>query len=80
LKRSARKALSEGTSSTLAADAVPFLASLQSSSAECFQDREMGDLLAMCVAKHGSATRPVLFIRGLCDQCTFSPFILKRIN
>ncbi|MES2944085.1 MAG: hypothetical protein V4772_14550, partial [Pseudomonadota bacterium] len=35
LKRSARKALSEGAS----ADALPFLASLQSSSAECFQDR-----------------------------------------
>jgi hypothetical protein len=44
---------------------------------KCHPDALMGDLLQLCVPA-GSPANVVLFMRGLCDRCSFEPVVLRR--
>jgi hypothetical protein len=56
------------------------LAQVNLTGKSCFSSVEMSDLLVACSPQDSSREQAVLFIRGLCDGCSFDPIPIKRVK
>ena len=58
----------------------PLLVRIAKGEISCFADEAMADLLVLCPIPDSEPKTLILFMRGLCDPCDFTPVVFKAVQ